>query len=81
MNESRDYLGMTFRSIECFANDGKLDVIELGKILEIAESDGKIDANEARVLNNIISRLKPSELDSGMKEKVSEIKKKLASFA
>lgn len=37
MTESRDYLEMSFRSIECFANDGKLDAKELGKIIAIAE--------------------------------------------
>ncbi len=39
MSESRDYLEMSFRSIECFSNDGKLD------------------ANEVRVLQNIIFKL------------------------
>lgn len=78
MSESRDYLEMAFRSIECFSNDGKLDVSELGKILEIAERDGEIDANEARVLSNIISRLNPAELNSEMQSKVEEIKQKIA---
>lgn len=51
---------MTFRSIECFANDGKIDAVELGKILEVAEKDGTIDHNEIRVLRNIISRIQPN---------------------
>ena len=37
MLEPRDYLEMTFRSIQCFANDGRLDVHELGALLDIAE--------------------------------------------
>lgn len=52
--ESRDYLEISFRSIECFSNDGKLDVKELGEILSIAERDQVIDDNEKRVLANII---------------------------
>ena len=46
MAESRDYLEMSFRSIQCFSNDGKLDAFELDKIVEIAEKDGVIDQNE-----------------------------------
>ena len=39
--ESRDYLEMSFRSISCFTDDGKLSANELGEILIIAERDGK----------------------------------------
>ena len=73
MTETRDYLEMTFQSIQCFSNDGKLDAYELGKILAIAERDGVIDQNEIRVLRNIISRVKPHEVDDAMREKMLEI--------
>ena len=77
MTESKDYLEMSFRSIECFSNDGKLDANELGKILEIAENDGIIDQNEIRVLRGIISRIKPDEVDEAMKDKLAEISSKI----
>ncbi|MBL4660295.1 MAG: hypothetical protein JKY19_08060 [Alcanivoracaceae bacterium] len=77
MAESRDYLEMSFRSIECFANDGKLDAEELGAIFAIAEKDGEIDQNEIRVLKKIISLIRPSELDDAMKQKLSEISEKI----
>ena len=77
MAEARDYLEMSFRSIECFADDGKIDAGELGKILEIAERDGEIDQNEIRVLRNIISRIRPHEVDDAMKAKLAEISKKV----
>ena len=77
MKEPRDYLEMTFRSIECFSNDGKLDAQELGSILDIAERDGKIDANEIRVLKNIISKIKPNEIDEAMQKKLDEIAEKI----
>lgn len=77
MPESRDYLEMTFRSIECFANDGTLDAAELGKIVAIAERDGVIDHNEVRVLRNIISRIKPTEIDDAMRAKLAEIANKI----
>lgn len=77
--ESRDYLEMSFRSIQCFTDDGHLDAAELGKILEIAERDGRIDNNEMRVLQNIIARVKPFEIDAAMREKVIEISQKISS--
>jgi hypothetical protein len=74
--ESRDYLEMSFQSINCFADDGKLDAIELGKIFDIALRDGVIDSNEIRVLHQIFMRLKPEELDKEMLKKIEQIKKK-----
>ncbi|WNO09069.1 hypothetical protein [Teredinibacter sp. KSP-S5-2] len=74
MAESKDYLEMTFKSINCFADDGKLDAEELGKIFDIAMRDGELDANERRVLNNIINRVRPEELDGPLLEKMDEIK-------
>jgi hypothetical protein len=78
MKEARDYLEMSFRSIQSFSNDGKLDANELGKILEIAEKDGKIDNNEMRVLQNIIARIKPHEVNDAMRAKMMEISEKIA---
>jgi hypothetical protein len=77
MGESRDYLEMTFRSIECFADDGRIDAMELGKILHIAERDGEIDQNEIRVLRSIISRIRPEEVDEPLRVKLQEISDKI----
>jgi hypothetical protein len=77
MNESRDYLELSFRSIECFSNDGKLNAEELGKLIEIAEKDGEIDRNEIRVLTNIISKIRPDEIDEEMQVKLVGLSKKL----
>ncbi len=79
MAESRDYLEMSFRSIQCFSNDGRLDANELGKILAIAERDGVIDSNEMRVLKGIIDRVKTYEIDSAMRTKMQEISEKISS--
>lgn len=73
MAESRDYLEMSFRSIECFANDGTLDADELMKIVNIALKDGVVDDNEKRVLHNIIDRLNSQELDGELAEKIEGI--------
>jgi hypothetical protein len=77
MSEPRDYLEMSFRSIQCFANDGRLDVQELASLLAIAERDGVIDDNEIRVLKNIIAHIKPEELDQPMRDKLGEIAEKI----
>jgi hypothetical protein len=75
MAESRDYLEMTFRSIECFSNDGKLDADELMSIANIALRDGQVDENEKRVLKNIVDRLNPAELNDELKEKIDGLTK------
>ncbi|MDN6860526.1 hypothetical protein QO207_28380 [Pseudomonas sp. CAN2814] len=77
MSESRDYLELSFRSIQCFANDGRLDVDELGALLAIAERDGVIDDNEVRVLKKIVALVKPDELDPAMREKIAEVARKI----
>lgn len=74
MSESRDYLEMTFHSINCFANDGTLDLNELQQILKIALKDGVVDDNEKRVLANIINRLNEAELEGELLAQVEEIK-------
>ncbi len=77
MSEPRDYLEMSFRSIQCFANDGRLDVQELASLLDIAERDGVIDDNEIRVLKNIVARIKPEEIDQPMQDKIAQVMQKI----
>ncbi|MBK9617177.1 MAG: hypothetical protein IPO35_17340 [Uliginosibacterium sp.] len=74
MAESRDYLEIAFRSIECFTNDGKLKVDELDKLVEIALRDGVVDENEKRVLRNILRRLKTDELTPAMLVKIETVR-------
>ncbi len=74
MNESRDYLEMTFHSINCFSDDGRLDISELNKIVDIALKDGVVDENEKRVLKNIISRLSHEELHGEMKDRIEQLR-------
>lgn len=74
MAENRDYLEIAFRSIECFTNDGKLRVDELQKLVDIALRDGVVDANEKRVLRNIMRRLKTDELTPEMLAKIDKVR-------
>lgn len=77
MNESRDYLELSFRAVECFGNDGRLDAAELDRLIAIAERDGRFDVNEVRVLKNIISRIRPDEVDAAMRTRLDALAKKL----
>jgi hypothetical protein len=72
--ESRDYLEMSYRSIQCFSNDGKLLVSELNDIVSIALKDGVVDENEKRVLGSIIKKLTPSELTPEMVGRIAQLR-------
>lgn len=69
--ESRDYLEMSFRSVRLFAADGGFSAAGLQEIIDIARRDGVIDQNEIRVLKEIISRLKPEEINAEMRAKLA----------
>jgi len=73
-NESRDYLELAYKSIQCFSNDGKLLLPELDQLLAIALKDGVVDANEKRVLGGIFSRLTLSELTPAMQQRIAQIR-------
>jgi len=68
---------MSFRSIQCFSNDGRLDAHELGALLDIAEHDGVIDDNEIRVLKKIIAHVRLEEIDQPLRDKIAEVTKKI----
>lgn len=76
MTQSRDYLEMAYRSIECFSNDGKLNVTELRKLLAIAERDGAVDDNERRVLRSILDKLNPAELTPDMRATIVNVRQR-----
>lgn len=72
--ENRDYLEMTYRSIQCFALDGRFQLAEFEALLVISLRDGVIDANEQRILNAIINRLRPSELSGTVGERIAQLR-------
>ncbi|MDF3031139.1 MAG: hypothetical protein K0R03_1697 [Moraxellaceae bacterium] len=72
--ESRDYLEMSFRSVRLFADDGTFSHANLQEIIDIALRDGVVDANEKRVLQNIIGRLKDEEMTREVKAKLESLK-------
>lgn len=73
---NNDYLELSYQSIQCFANDGKLLVDELEELLNIALMDGVVDNDEQRVLKNIFARLNSEELTSEIQGKIADIKQR-----
>jgi len=73
---SNDYLELSYHSIQCFANDGRLLIDELNELLAIALRDGVIDDDEKRVLNAIFDKLTSAELTQEMQAKIASIKAK-----
>ncbi len=78
MKEKHSHLEIAIASIACFQDDGRLDVSELDRLVSIAERDGSINPEEARVLEGVISKVEPSELDAGMKARIEELRARLA---
>lgn len=76
--ESRDYLELSFRSINCFADDGKLDADELESLIQIAKRDGVVDDNEKRVLGNIVAKVREEEIDADLALKIEKLEELLA---
>jgi hypothetical protein len=76
--ENRDYLEMAFRSIECFTDDGTLQVAELQRIVDIALRDGVVDDNERRILRSLVGKLKPAELTPEMSVAIATMRERCA---
>ncbi|HET6433474.1 hypothetical protein [Dyella sp.] len=77
MKEQHSHLEIAIASIKCFQDDGRLDPAELDQLVSIAERDGSIDPEEARVLERIMGKLRPEELDEAMLTRVEALRAKL----
>ncbi|WP_028456477.1 hypothetical protein [Chitinilyticum litopenaei] len=81
MTEMKSHLKIALQSISCFANDGKVDSGELNYLLGIAKADGRIDADEARVLTSIMQKSLQAGVDSGTSARINDIMAEIASQA
>jgi hypothetical protein len=72
--EARDYLEISYRSIQCFSNDGLLLVPELDELVAVALRDGVVDDNEKRVLGAIIAKLGPADLTPEMQGRIAQLR-------
>lgn len=56
MTQPQSHIEIAYSSIRVFADDGRLDLGELNFLLGLALRDGVIDADERRVLGNVLRR-------------------------
>ena len=64
---------MIFRTIQCFSNDGMLDVNELDQIVKVAMHDGVVDSEEKKVLKQIIFNLTSKDLTPELWNRVEQL--------
>ena len=63
-------------SIECFRNDGTLDLEELSFLMGLALRDDHVDDDERRVLGNIFKQISQSEVSHTVWQRILDIKEK-----
>jgi len=69
------HLEIALASIQCFTDDGTLDMGELDFLLGLALRDNKVDDEEKRVLGNIFKEVKRNEVRPVVWERIQEVKK------
>lgn len=73
--DGSEAMGIAIGSINCFTDDGTLDMEELNFMLGLALRDGKVDEDEKRVLGNIFKRIKKSEVSLRVWERIMSARK------
>lgn len=73
---SSSHIAMALASIQCFTDDGVLDVEEVNFLLGMALADGHVDAEEKRVLHNIFSKISQAEVSEKTWQRIEEVKRK-----
>jgi hypothetical protein len=72
----KSHVEIALASINVFLNDGTLDIGELNFLLGLALRDQQIDAEEARVLNNIFKQAQKGALAPAVLARIEEVKLK-----
>lgn len=70
------YIDIAIASIQCFADDGTLDMGELNFLLGLALRDNFIDEDEKRVLSEIFAKVGKEDVSENVWNRINEIKKK-----
>lgn len=70
------HLKIALASIQCFTDDGTLDLEEVNYLLGIAMADNVIDDDEKGVLASIFDKVSPSEVKPIVWERITEVRKK-----
>ena len=77
MSEDKNsHIEIAYSSIRCFADDGTLDLKELNSLLNIALRDGKMTADEKRVLGNVFKQVDTRQVTDEVRQKIRKVKSK-----
>lgn len=69
-----DHLQLALAAIPAFADDGRLSLDELDHLLGLALRDQVIDADETRVLGNILDRAERDGVDADVQARITQVR-------
>lgn len=70
------HLKIALASIQCFTDDGTLDIGEVNYLLGIAMADNVIDDEEKAVLAKIFDKVSKSEVSPKVWDRITEVRGK-----
>ena len=73
--KNKSHLEIAIASINCFTDDGTLDIGELNFLLGLAMRDGVMDEDEKRVIDNIFSKVTHNDVSHVVWDRMQAIKK------
>ncbi len=71
----RSHHEIAIASIHVFTDDGRLDLAELEKLLALAVRDEVVDADEKRVLANILTRAERDGVAPEVQARIVEVRR------
>ncbi|MGO3127576.1 MAG: hypothetical protein ACTIJY_05855 [Luteimonas sp.] len=69
-----DHLQLALAAIPAFTDDGRLSLEELEHLLALARRDQTIDADEQRVLGNILDRAERDGVDADVQARITQVR-------
>lgn len=73
--KSKSHLEIAVASINCFTDDGTLDIGELNFLLGLAMRDGVMDEDEKRVMDNIFNQVTSNDVSGVVWDRMQSIRK------
>jgi len=75
-NRLPDHLQLALAAIPAFTDDGRLSLEELDALLALALRDHTMDADEQRVLANILDRAERDGVDADVRERIRQVRQR-----